>query len=169
MGQLAGDLAIKPGFWTAPQIDGAVPDTGPWSRRNGPDGTASPALTAWDRLVARVVDLLQLASPGGAAWLCTGAQSPAPGEGIAWTEMARGLLVHWVRLDASGQTVTACRVLAPTEWNFHPRGVLARALAGLSERPADERPVAAQRLAVAFDPCVAFSIADAPAEGAPDA
>ena len=166
LGRIGRALATEPGFWVAPQIDGDIPDTGPWSRRNGP---AAPALTAWDRLVARVVDLLQLASPEGERWLTTGSLTLSPGEGNAWTEMARGLLIHWVRLDASGQTVTACRVLAPTEWNFHPRGVLAQALAGLSERPADERPVAAQRLAVAFDPCVAFSIADAPAEGAPDA
>lgn len=169
MGQLANALATEPAFWAAPHLGGAIPDTGPWNRRQGP---GRPALTAWDRLIARVADLLQLASPDGGRWLTTGALSLAEGEGIAWTEMARGLLIHWVRLDASGQTVEACRVLAPTEWNFHPRGVLAQALAALSARPAEERPIAAQRLAVAFDPCVAFSIdavvASAP-EGPPDA
>lgn len=162
MGRLADALAGEPGFWTAPQVDGARPDTGPWSRRQGPGGSAR---SAWDRLIARVVDLLQLASPAGERWLTTGALSPRPGEGIAWTEMARGLLIHWVRLDESGQTVTACRVLAPTEWNFHPQGVLAQALAGLSSRPAEERRIAAQRLAVAFDPCVAFSIESTDATG----
>jgi hypothetical protein len=166
LGRLAQALAGEPGFWTAPQIDGAVPDSGPWSRRQGPD---RPARSAWDRLIARAVDLLRLAEPDGATWLSTGALSPAPGEGLAWTEMARGLLIHWVRLDASGQTVTACRVLAPTEWNFHPRGLLAQAMSGLSDRPAGERPLAAQRLTVAFDPCVAFSIQDGPTEGSPHA
>lgn len=168
MGRLAHALATEPGFWSAPHLDGAIPDTGPWSRRNGP---AVAAPSAWDRLIARVVDLLQLASPEGERWLTYGALSPAPGEGLAWTEMARGLLIHWVRLNPTDLTVEACRVLAPTEWNFHPRGVLAQALAALSNRPAEERPVAAQRLAVAFDPCVAFSIDTAgPApEGSPDA
>ena len=63
---------------------------------------------------------------GGAA---EGALPLADGEAIAWTEMARGLLVHWVRLEdsPSGPRVADCRVLAPTEWNFHPRGVLAQA------------------------------------------
>lgn len=171
--EIAAALAREPGFWIAPQLADSLPDTGPWNRRHGP---AAAVHSAWDRLVARVVDLLQLASPEGEHWLTRGALTLSPGEGIAWTEMARGLLIHWVRLDPTGQTVEACRVLAPTEWNFHPRGVLAQALAGLSGRPADERPVAAQRLAVAFDPCVAFSIdaADAPteratAEGSPDA
>lgn len=166
MHRIGRALANEPGFWTAPQIDGAVPDTGPWSRRHGP---ANAACSAWDRLISRVVDLLQLASPEGERWLTSGALSIAPGEGIAWTEMARGLLIHWVRLDPTGLTVNACRVLAPTEWNFHPRGVLAQALAALSDRPADERPLAAQRLAVAFDPCVAFSIEAKPEEGSPDA
>lgn len=155
MRAVAAALAGEPGFWAAPRIDGRIPDTGPWSRCNG---SGPAARTAWDRLVARVVDLLQLASPQGDEWLTRGALPLNPGEGIAWTEMARGLLIHWVRLDASGQSVEACRVLAPTEWNFHPRGVLAQALAALSARPAEERRIAAQRLAVAFDPCVAFSI-----------
>jgi len=166
-------LACDPGFWIAPHWQGSVPDTGPWNRHRSPGGPASAVHSAWDRLVARVVDLLRLASPEGEHWLTRGALTLATGEGIAWTEMARGLLIHWVRLDATGQTVEACRVLAPTEWNFHPRGVLAQALAGLSARPADERRIAAQRLAVAFDPCVAFSIVDTiedgPTEGSPDA
>lgn len=171
--RIATALDHEPGFWIAPHLDGVLPDTGPWNRRGSAGGPASAVHSAWDRLVARVVDLLQLASPEGEHWLTRGALTLAPGEGIAWTEMARGLLIHWVKLDASGQTVEACRVLAPTEWNFHPQGVLAQALARLSDRPADERRVAAQRLAVAFDPCVAFSIVDTiedgPSEGSPDA
>jgi Ni,Fe-hydrogenase I large subunit len=71
--------------------------------------------------------------------------------------MSRGLLVHWVRLDGTGEAARteAYRVLAPTEWNFHPRGVLARALAALHGAQAVDD---AWRLAVAFDPCVAFTI-----------
>ena len=87
------------------------------------------------RLIARLVDLLRLAAPGGAHWLAEGALPLARGEGIAWTEMARGLLVHWVRArDGRRGPTRACaryRVLAPTEWNFHPHGVLAQALAAL--------------------------------------
>jgi coenzyme F420-reducing hydrogenase alpha subunit len=112
-------------------------------------------------LVARVVDLLRLAEPGGADWLGHGALSLGAGQGIAWTEMARGLLVHWVRLDGghAHPQVAACRVLAPTEWNFHPQGVLARALQALPPAPASG--TAATRLAVAFDPCVSFRITPA--------
>lgn len=68
--------------------------------------------------------------------------------------MARGLLVHWVRIEPSpqGPRTADCRVLAPTDLNFHPRGVLARALQG-------QRDAAAARvLAAAFDPCLAFRV-----------
>ncbi|MBP6250510.1 MAG: nickel-dependent hydrogenase large subunit [Leptothrix sp. (in: Bacteria)] len=167
--RLGACLVSEPGFWAAPHLNGAIPDTGPWSRHRGAPGSVD---SAWARLVARAADLLRLAGPEGGQWLNRGALTLSPGEGIAWTEMARGLLIHWVKLDATGQTVEACRVLAPTEWNFHRRGVLAQALAGLSARPADERRLAAQRLAVAFDPCVAFSIVDsldAAKEGPADA
>jgi hypothetical protein len=46
-------------------------------------------------------------------------------------------------------------VLAPTEWNFHPHGVLAQTLAALQ---GDARAGQAARAAVAFDPCVEFDV-----------
>jgi hypothetical protein len=49
-------------------------------------------------------------------------------------------------------------VLAPTEWNFHPQGALALALA--ARAPQDVG--AAQTLAAAFDPCVECSVATPP-------
>jgi hypothetical protein len=79
--------------------------------------------------------------------------------GLGWTEMARGLLLHWVELTPDGQHIAAARVLAPTEWNFHPRGVLAGALAALPDQPADTLAASARRLAVAFDPCVEIDVA----------
>ncbi|MDT7833622.1 hypothetical protein [Aquabacterium sp. OR-4] len=145
----------------------ALPDTGPWSRHH--DRLAPAAHNAWMRLVSRLVDLLQLASPagaphapGGADWLAAGAASPAPGEGLAWVETARGLLAYRVALAAddgspAGPRLQALQVLAPTDWNFHPQGVLARAL---QAQAAGDAP-AATRLAVAFDPCVAFTVAAA--------
>jgi Ni,Fe-hydrogenase I large subunit len=109
------------------------------------------------RLIARLVDVLRLAAPGGRDWLAEGALPLAPGEAVAWAEMARGLLVHWVRLEDSpqGPRVADCRVLAPTEWNFHPQGVLAQALASLRGEGATAQ---AARAAVAFDPCVEFVV-----------
>ena len=122
-----------------------------------PVGLRAPADSAWARLVSRVVDVLRLALPGGERWLAQGSLPLGRGEGIAWVEMARGLLVHWVRLEpaSDGERVAACRVLAPTEGNFHPRGLLAEALSALRDPGAGDD---AQRLAVAFDPCVEFIV-----------
>ncbi|MBQ0931692.1 hypothetical protein KAK07_12375 [Ideonella sp. 4Y16] len=145
-------LMREPGFAMRPHWQGAVPDTGPWSRLGAP----LPAASAGDRLVARLVETLRLAGPQGEAMLSMGALTLGPHEGLAWVEMARGLLVHRVQLEpgADGPRVVDARVLAPTEWNVHPQGNLACALAQLD--PADARSAA--RLAVAFDPCVAFEV-----------
>ena len=125
---------------------------------------ASPPVTPGDfdndtqQALHDLVDLLRLTAPDGAHWLQAGALALGPGEGMAWTEMARGLLVHWVRLEgAAHERVAAYRVLAPTEWNFHPHGVLASALQALPAGAAAND--AAARLAVAFDPCVRFRMA----------
>jgi Ni,Fe-hydrogenase I large subunit len=62
--------------------------------------------------------------------------------------------VHWVRLT-EGQ-VDDYRILAPTEWNFHPDGALAAGLLGL---PADADLASLARLLVdAIDPCVESSV-----------
>ena len=70
--------------------------------------------------------------------------------------MARGLLIHWVELApgaADNARVNSYRVLAPTEWNFHPRGALADSLRG-------GRPDAARALlaGAVLDPCVEFVV-----------
>lgn len=86
-----------------------------------------------------------------------GAATGAHGEGLGWCEMARGLLLHRIRLDRDGDRwrVAQCDVLAPTEWHFHPEGPVARALARL---PREGGEAAARLLAAAFDPCVAVRV-----------
>jgi hypothetical protein len=152
---LARRMAEEPGYCAQPGWCGSVPDTGPWSRQR--DRSRLAADSAWVRLLSRVVDVLRLAAPGGEDWLAHGALPLGSNEGIAWVEMARGLLVHWVRLEGPGPDarVGACRVLAPTEWNFHPQGVLAQALSALHAPGGSD---GARCLAVAFDPCVEFII-----------
>jgi uptake hydrogenase large subunit len=55
------------------------------------------------------------------------------------------------------QELLEARVLAPTEWNFHPDGPLARVLTGF--RPGRDAAAAITRRAAAFDPCVALRVA----------
>lgn len=74
--------------------------------------------------------------------------------------MARGLLLHWVKLrdTPDGPTIDTYRIVAPTGWNFHPHGALARAI---EHMPSDADAVSRRRvdiLAAAYDPCVAYSV-----------
>lgn len=133
-----------------PAHPGDEPDTGPWSRRRG--GMRAAADNAGMRLLARLHDLLRLAEPGGDGWLWVQASPAEAGEGCAAVEVGRGLLRYRVRLDDEGR-VRGLELRSPTDANFHPQGVLARALRGVSDA-ADAR-----LLAVAFDPCEPFDVA----------
>ena len=80
----------------------------------------------------------------------------ATGVGLAAVQTARGLLLHHARL-AEGR-VTDYRIVAPTEWNFHPQGALFRGIVG-TEAPDEADAGRARGLAVhALDPCVGFRI-----------
>lgn len=74
--------------------------------------------------------------------------------GMSAIETSRGLLIHVVRL-ADG-LVADYRIVAPTEWNFHPAGALGEALAGLS--PAADVATRAREICQSLDPCVAFGV-----------
>jgi len=149
---LAQQLRDDEGFALRPLWRGQAAETGPWTRLADRRGGVVADASAFMRLAARVADLARLAAAGGEDWLALGAAGTGPCEGLAWCEMARGLLVHWVRLDGdAAPSVDAVHVLAPTEWNFHPHGAVARRL---SELPASVAPQRVQLLAAAFDPCV---------------
>jgi hypothetical protein len=155
---LAQQMAQDPDFVQCPSWQGLCAETGPWTRLRH-RGAASPH-SAWTRLSARWLELLELANatvPADAATaaplLASGALRLGTGQAIAWCEMARGLLLHWVQVDAT-DAVQDYRVLAPTEWNFHAEGALASAVAALAK----DDVKTAQMLASAFDPCVACSV-----------
>lgn len=76
----------------------------------------------------------------------------ATGRGLGSVDTARGRLFHWV--DVRDGRVARYRILAPTEWNFHPRGPLARALVGERAEDADAVRSAIALLVSAIDPCV---------------
>lgn len=152
---IAGALAYKADFAQFPQWLGACAETGVWTRLRH-RRTSAIAPSALGRLQCRWVELLELASAPvdhPAPLLQCGAMPLGDGQAIAWCEMARGLLLHWVKLDGQHR-VQDYRVLAPTEWNFHPGGALAQALTQLN--PSDT--AAADCLALAYDPCVEFTI-----------
>ena len=117
------------------------------------------------RLTARLSELAAL--PGRIATALEGlepdtAPSLAPSDGrsagIGQVEAARGRLVHRVEIESG--MIRGYRILAPTEWNFHPHGVLARGLEGL---PVGSDLSALVALTVeAVDPCVGYQIETTP-------
>lgn len=155
--RLGEALALTPALALRPQWDGACAHTGPWSRI-GQTSSDLP-LTPWGLLGARLAELARLVLDGGGATLGWGAVSTGPNRGLAWVEMARGLLVHQVEVDPATGRVLACRVVAPTEWNFHPHGEVAQRVARIApDLPEAERTRQVNLLVAAFDPCVPFTI-----------
>jgi hypothetical protein len=158
--QVAQAIANHSGFAQRPIWQGQCAETGAWSRVRRRQGAAvsgpetSGGMSAWTRLTSRWLELVDLCADEPVqvaphAGLSSGALALGQGQALGWCEMARGLLLHWVQLDAQGR-VDAYQVVAPTEWNFHPDGALAQALMRLS--PQDI--TGAALLGKAFDACV---------------
>ncbi|NKN34085.1 Ni,Fe-hydrogenase I large subunit [Marichromatium bheemlicum] len=141
-----------PGFLTAPTWDGAPRETTPVTRQHH-----QPLVRALGTgLLARLVALLvEVADPPLLASRPSGALDD--GLGVGRAAAARGMLTHLVQLDARGHIADYC-ILAPTEWNFHPRGALALALEALGPAPEAELRRRAGLLIAALDPCVAFDL-----------
>jgi len=115
------------------------------------------------RLVARLVELAQIPAVMRALVAQTGAArsryvNPAlpAGVGIGQVEAARGRLVHRIELDDG--VVHRYQILAPTEWNFHPDGVVARGLAQLPGSDAAALQCQAAMLINTVDPCIGYDL-----------
>ena len=161
-GALAGAIDGDAAFDSRPTLDGTARETGPLAR------TASHPLlaactAAWGRgfgarLVARLVESATLLASMGTGDPATrpparhGAAATGDGAGIAWVETARGLLVHRVAL--AGESIAAYRIVAPTEWNFHPEGAFARGARNLAAVDDEALEARVRRLVASLDPCV---------------
>lgn len=205
---LADALRSQPSFALQPTEGGVPAETGCWTRiadRVRPHRQAADAAPwpLWLRHAARIAEVARLVTAEGVGVLAQGRFSPTPPafdpwaaaadprttpssteargprEGLGWCEMARGLLVHWVSLDADDR-IARYRVIAPTEWNFHADGAAALALVRALETADDAsgRDAAAfvtpasragaggvdmerlQATAAAYDPCVELRLED---------
>lgn len=153
--EIARPALSDPGFAARPQLNGGPAECGPLARNLG--HAAVRDLCRRDRIIARafarVVEFTQVLRDDSMAGRLESA-SLGPGAGAAMGEMARGLLVHALRI--SGGRITDYAIVAPTEWNFHPQGPLRRELEG---RPVDDPGQARRALhyaAATLDPCVAL-------------
>lgn len=78
------------------------------------------------------------------------------GTGIGQVQAARGLLVHRLKL-AQGRAQDYC-IIAPTEWNFHPTGVVVHSLQSLKASDEETLRLQAELLINAIDPCVHYDL-----------
>lgn len=148
---------------------GEVFETGPFARRP----PAEAAAQVRDRLAARLAETWALAreiveNATDFDYTPTLGENPPAGlgggRGLGAVEAARGRLVH--SMEITGGRIARYRILAPTEWNFHPRGALGKALGGLTGAPAAEAERAARWMVAALDPCVACAVSTREAQDA---
>ncbi len=152
LARFGDDVLREPALSCQPVWRGRCRHTGTWTR------TAGSTLTASHMLGSRLAEAVRLALD--AAELAAVAHAWHPHRAVASVPMARGRLMHVVEWVRTSPRVANYRVIAPTEWNFHPRGALAQAVSALPsllEAPHEAR-TKAQVLMAAFDPCVAFEL-----------
>ena len=72
---------------------------------------------------------------------------------IAQVEAARGRLIHRVKIE--NNLIVNYQILAPTEWNFHPQGLIKQVLSNLKTTKLE--PLA-HIMINAIDPCVGYRL-----------
>lgn len=113
------------------------------------------------RLIARLTELAKLAVEleGIRDSLNDSVLTPADALphnfGIGEVEAARGRLVHLLEVECGN--IKEYQILAPTEWNFHPSGVVVDALTNLQGNH-DKVEQQARLLINAIDPCVGYEL-----------
>jgi hypothetical protein len=162
-GQVLDRLVDKADYAARPFLTGRVAETGAYARLRASAAPDQPHLTA--RVLARIedvrlcLDLLTGIVEGKdrdlSALMGDGASPNEGGYGVV--ECARGRLYHQAEIDGEG-LIGAYRILAPTEWNFHPAGPFVETLLSCRIGEGDGARKLVSQLAALFDPCVAFEI-----------
>ncbi len=153
-------------FITKPDWQGVLYETTALTRQQNrgviPELTREFGNALITRWVARLVELasipqqlkqllLQLEGNHQATIADTGRRP-----GIAQTEAARGRLIHRVEIDQN--RVRHYQILAPTEWNFHPRGLIAKSLGNIKANSSRQLEQLAGLIINAIDPCVGYTL-----------
>ncbi len=154
-------------FVAQPEWDGQPRETSPLTRNNThplvESLKAAEGFGLGARLIACLAELSQIPAQM-LAILDRLDDSAEPDEraalgcgiGVAQIEAARGRLVHVVEMG--GDTVSRYRILAPTEWNFHPEGAAAHGLAKIAASGEGDCATLARLFVTAVDPCVGVDV-----------
>jgi Ni,Fe-hydrogenase I large subunit len=117
------------------------------------------------RLVARLLELASMPAKlqqqlqaliQGSVDINSTLSSTTTDEGLSQIEAARGRLIH--RAVVSSGVIACYQIVAPTEWNFHPQGVVARGLQRLPAQEIDRLKQYADLFINAVDPCVGYRL-----------
>ncbi len=150
-------------FVARPEWEGVVWETGPLARRMAEpvirEAVAEHGRGLTARFLAQCVETVRCLGEMQeiAGEICKDEGTPVTvrdGEGLGRVRAARGWLAH--RVEISGERISRYQILAPTEWNFHPSGALARGL--VQGRPGPPPQRLAQLMFAAIDPCVPCQI-----------
>ncbi|WP_420133577.1 nickel-dependent hydrogenase large subunit [Rhodopseudomonas sp.] len=151
-------------FAARPDLAGRVPETGALARLAEHPLIRSVGSGLSGRSLARLIEATTTpqrlrALRGGEADAADLLRATSLGDGIGLgaVECARGRLHHLIALDHHG-CIARYEILAPTEWNFHPEGPLARALVGAPLCVCEDDRQRLAALVAAFDPCVGFDV-----------
>ncbi len=153
-------------FVAKPEWNGQPRETSPLTRsKNHPLVDSLKAAEGFGlgaRLIACLAELSQIPAQMLAILDNDDGAEPAArvalgrGIGVGQIEAARGRLVHAVEMG--GDTVSRYRILAPTEWNFHPEGAAAHGLAKIAATGAEDCANLARLFVTAVDPCVGVDV-----------
>jgi Ni,Fe-hydrogenase I large subunit len=156
-------------FIMAPDWEGVVYETSPLTRM-----VSHPLLQQLrkrygfgllTRLVARLLELASIparlqqqleALIQGHSDVESMPSSSVADDGLGQVEAARGRLIH--RVIVRRGVIAGYQILAPTEWNFHPQGVVARGLMSLPAQEIDTLKQLADLFINAVDPCVGYRL-----------
>jgi hypothetical protein len=158
--RIAARLDADADFERLPTYDGRPAETGAAARLAWQPLICTLAATlgcsTLVRFAARLAELARIACADDPPAPLAGSVSLGRGRGLGWVETARGLLLHQIDLD--GQTVSRYRIVAPTEWNFHPQGALAAATVGSRAPSAEAMRRRSAWLIESLDPCVGYAL-----------
>lgn len=150
---LAPAIDADAGFDETPHWRGEARETGALARVAG-HPLVNAAIARWGkgvgaRLVARLVEMAAALEAFGGRH---GAARLGEATAVAWVDTARGLLVHHVKLE--GERIAAYRIVAPTEWNFHPAGAFSLGAMALAADDGARLESQVRWLVASLDPCV---------------
>jgi len=145
-------------FCQSPTIDRQVAETGAIGNRQRHSSLNSfinKSLAG--RLMAKLICLAQLISE-----LTTKVKTVDCGAfnqdeyQLSWVNTARGLLLHLANIQE--KKVHQYYICAPTEWNFHPQGILTHILNDCAVNSPEDAIKKAKLAALILDPCIDFNV-----------